>query len=243
MSEGDKVFEDNTQYRSLVGGLLYVASWCRPDIMYSVISLAQHQQSPTQLHWAYAKQVLCYLKTTASLGLVYSALRADSVAKRLCPSLRSDALYGFADASYAEDAGRKSHSGHVFFYGSGPPSSRQTVVARSSCEAEIVALDAASTEALWLRDILDAVLGGGKGSQPVVMFEDNQSAMMFSSKVENDSNRTKHIGVRYFHLKELVHAGTLTLVFTPTADQVADCLTKSLDLQAFNRCRSTLLCE
>lgn len=49
---------NNTQYLSLIGGLLYVAVQTRPDIAVSVSILAQKSSCPTQLDWHEAKRVL-----------------------------------------------------------------------------------------------------------------------------------------------------------------------------------------
>lgn len=242
--ENDTVFEDNTLYRALIGGLLYVASWARPDIMYSVISMARYQSKPTQAHWHLAKQVLRYLKTTASLALTYSALRSDSVAKRLKPTLAGDTLYGYVDANWGEDLEtRRSQSGYVFMYGNGLlswRSSLQSLTALSSTEAEIVAMSEAVRGAIVLRRVVCEVLGVSAKKRPLVLFEDNQSTIKYAGKLEFDE-RTKHIPIRHAFVKDHVVAGSVELVYTPTADQVADCFTKSLARPALERCRASLL--
>ena len=58
--EGGTPLGPRTPYRILVGSLLHVATWARPDVSFAVAQLARFQQQPTQLHWDAAKQVLRY---------------------------------------------------------------------------------------------------------------------------------------------------------------------------------------
>ena len=57
------IHADNLQcaYQSIVGSLLYLAAWTRPDIAYSVVALAQWNKAPTRSTMMAAKGVLCYL--------------------------------------------------------------------------------------------------------------------------------------------------------------------------------------
>jgi hypothetical protein len=63
-------------YRAVVGSLLYIATWTRPDIAFAVSQVARFQVSPGYVHWTAAKQILRYLKATKDLQLCYSANRA-----------------------------------------------------------------------------------------------------------------------------------------------------------------------
>eukprot|EP00048_Salpingoeca_helianthica_P013920 m.211283 g.211283 ORF g.211283 m.211283 type:complete len:273 (+) comp15559_c3_seq2:760-1578(+) len=218
-------------YRALVGGVLHLARFLRPDVAFAVTQLARYQKAPTALHWDMGKHVLRYLKGTSTLGIVYQSLvREQSVAAQLVPTLGELQLYGFVDASWAEDPTRRSQSAYVFMLGNAAVSWRsklQSIVATSSCEAEYVALSAAVKEALYLRSLLADVLSAPR--QSVVLLEDNQSCIKFAHNVENVSDRTKHIDIRYHHVKDHVHKGDVTLTYVPTEHQAADGLTKSLD--------------
>ncbi len=242
----DKAFKDNTVYRALIGGLLYVASWARPDIMFAVISLARYQADPSERHWQLAKHVLQYLKGTSHLSLIYAGLRGDSVAKCLKKDLAADTLYGFVDASWGEDLQtRHSQSGYVLMYGGGLlywRSALQKLTALSSTEAEIIAMSQAVQDALSLRKVLADVVGDSVLNQPIVLFEDNQPAIKYASKLEYDK-RTKHIPIKRAFVKDHVVEGDVQLVYTPTAEQVADCLTKCMPRPSLEHCRKSLLSE
>ena len=77
-------------------------------------------------------------------------------------------LVGYADADWAGDTDtRRSTSGYTFRIGDATvswSSKRQASVARSSTEAEYVALSNASQEAIWLRKLLSDVGFGYEGA-------------------------------------------------------------------------------
>jgi len=47
--------------------------------------------------------------------------------------------------------------------------------------------------------------------------------------------RTKHIGVRYHFIREKIEDGEIRVEYIPTADQVADVLTKALAREKHER--------
>ena len=51
-------------YQCIVGSLLYIASWTRPNISYAVVALAQWNSAPTRAMLLAAKGVLRYLGGT-----------------------------------------------------------------------------------------------------------------------------------------------------------------------------------
>ncbi len=104
-------------------------------------------------------------------------------------------------------------------------SRRQPTVALSSCEAEYMALAAATQEALYLTQLLNDFKPHNNPMDPVVIFEDNQGAI---SLVDNPINhaRTKHINIRFHFIREQVLKNFIKIKYLPTADMVADCLTK-----------------
>jgi hypothetical protein len=61
---------DVTEYRALVGKLLYLTS-TRPDIAFPVQQLSQFLDSPTATHFKAAHKVLRYLKGNPGTGLFF----------------------------------------------------------------------------------------------------------------------------------------------------------------------------
>lgn len=65
------IFDDKRSYRELIGSLLYVANFTRPEGSSIVSTLLQYLDCPRQIHWREALHVLQYLKGTLNHGLHY----------------------------------------------------------------------------------------------------------------------------------------------------------------------------
>jgi hypothetical protein len=221
-------------YRALIGSLNYLATLLRPDIGYAVSLLARFQNRPSLQHWDTAKTVLRYLKSTQRQGLLYSAQPATvNVTDGGVPEQTRrppDEMFGYADASWAEDPEhRRSQTGYIFMLANAAidwRSSRQTVVALSSTEAEYLSLSAATREALYLRNLMSVLTD--TPPRPVVILEDNQSTIKLAHK-QLSSDRTKHIDIRHHFVKHYVSTGVISLLYVPTEFQAADCLTKPVN--------------
>lgn len=57
------------RYRRLIGRLIYLTI-TRPELAYSVHTLAQFMTRPTVAHWDAAIQVVRYLKSSSSQGIL-----------------------------------------------------------------------------------------------------------------------------------------------------------------------------
>ena len=69
--EGSLAF-DAAFYRSIVGALQYL-TLTRPDLQYAVQQVCLHMHSPRDSHWTLVKRILCYIRSTMSLGLTLMA--------------------------------------------------------------------------------------------------------------------------------------------------------------------------
>ncbi|XP_039046072.1 uncharacterized mitochondrial protein AtMg00810-like [Hibiscus syriacus] len=94
---------DAREFRSLVGGLLYVCH-TRPDIAFSVNKVAQFMHAPREQHMFAAKHILRYLGGTLDYGLGF-------VPGKLHISAFSDADWG----GCVDD--RRSKFGYCVFVG------------------------------------------------------------------------------------------------------------------------------
>ena len=215
--DGQPLNKEQTEtYRSYVMQSAWVATQTRPDIAFTVNTLAQHMQSPNQSDLNGLTHLFRYLRGTFDWGLVLS-----------CDNTPME-LKGYADASYAEEKGRKSRSGYavmvddcvISWY-----SKKQTVVALSSTEAEYVALSEIAKELLWMRELCNEI------KQPFIdatqIFEDNKSAIAIA-KDPVHHGRVKHIQVKVHFFRDHLKKGHLSLDYIPTGDQIADLLTKAL---------------
>lgn len=225
---------DATYFRSLVGCLQYL-TFTRPDIAYSVNSICQFLQSPTEDHLIAAKRILRYVKGTMNLGLFYSKNTS------LADVLQTD-IQAFCDADWAGDPNdRKSTTGFVVLVNNAPISwcsKKQHAVSRSSTEAEYRSMADATSEIQWLITLLKD-LGIQLAHTPVLLC-DNVSALALASNPVHHS-KLKHVEVDVHFTREKVKAGTLQVQFVPTHDQLADIFTKGLCLPQHDHFCSSLM--
>lgn len=218
---------DGSYYRQLVGSMMYLTA-TRPDIMYAVSLISRYLSKPTELHLLAAKRILRYLQGTSGFGLLYK-------------KEGNKELIGFTDSDYAGDVDdRKSTSGYAFLLSSAAvawSSRKQPIVALSTTEAEYVAAAACSTQAVWMKRVLEKL--GYEGNASTVIFCDNSSTIKLAMNPVLHG-RSKHIQVRFHFLRNLANDGVVTLRHCGTHDQVADVFTKPLKLESFQRMREQL---
>ena len=212
------------RYQSLVGALLYVTVNTRPDVAYSVGMLCRAMSCPTAETMAGAERVLHYLHRHRHVGLRYTPDQGD--------------LRGMTDSDWAT---KHSISGFVFTYSSAAVSwgsKKQTSIALSSTEAEIMAASEGAKEAIYLSRFFDEL--GAPVSGPVEMAVDNQSAIAVSYNPEHHA-RVKHIDRRHFYVREAVEEGLIRVPYVATADNMADLFTKPLPARIFFPMRDRIM--
>jgi hypothetical protein len=182
---------DPTEYRSLVGSLRYLVN-TRPDLAFSVGYVSRYMEEPHEDHLVAVKQILRYIAGTSGVGVFYPKKKEDSAE-----------LMGYSDSDLTGDLdNRKSTSGVLFFLGKSPvswQSTKQRVVALSSCEAEYIAAATAACQGVWLARLLSEL----KDSEVrvLVLRVDNMSTIsLIKTPVHHD--RSKHIDVRYHLIRE-----------------------------------------
>ncbi|CAI5479282.1 unnamed protein product [Closterium sp. Yama58-4] len=218
---------DIRDYQRKLGCLLFAALTCGPDLSYSASQLATYLKKPEAEHMAELDRALHYLVSTLTIGLTYHK-NATTTPK----------LIGYVDADHAGDSdNRRSRTGYIYrFEPIGPiswQSSKQELIALSSAEAEYIALCSATKEGLYLRKLLEEAKLAQLPS--FSLFCDNQSAIRIANK-SGFANRTKHIALRYFFVKDEIEKGRLELSYCPTSEMAADYLTKKLGKQKFEYC-------
>jgi hypothetical protein len=208
---------DATAYRRIIGGLRYLVH-TRPELAFAVGYLSRFMEAPHEEHMVAVKRVLRYVAGTRTHGLYYTR-REEGRAR----------LTGFSDADMAGDVDtRKSTTGIVFFLGGNIitwQSSKQKVVALSSCEAEYIAAATAACQGVWLARLVTDMAGVEPGVPELKV--DNQSAIALSKNpVHHD--RSKHIDTRFHYIRECIDENRIVLGHVSTEEQLADILTKAL---------------
>ncbi|KAE8674537.1 hypothetical protein F3Y22_tig00111745pilonHSYRG00059 [Hibiscus syriacus] len=160
-----------------------------------------------------------YASVVGSLMFAMICTRPDiaqvvGVVSRYMTNPGKRALEYYSD--YAEDLDKsKSTTGYVFKIAGGAVSwvsKLQSVVATSTTEAEYVAATQASKEAIWLKMLLEEL---------------------------GHNQETKHIRVQYHFIREKVEEGTVDMQKIHTKDNIADFMTKAINVDKFTWCRSS----
>ena len=128
-------------YMTVVGALLWLASFTRPDLTYAASVLARFVSNPASAHYTAMQRVLSYLHGTRALSLVLSPTVAPS-------------LEVFTDADWST---RFSTSGCVILFRGCPihwHTRLQRSVSHSTAESEYIAASAAAREGCFVRDLL-----------------------------------------------------------------------------------------
>ena len=73
------------------------------------------------------------------------------------------------------------------------------------------------------------------------MYQDNTSTITMAKNGKSCSDRTKHIKLRYFFVKQFIDSGEFSVTHCPTEIMTADVLTKPLQGKLFREMRDRLL--
>ncbi|KAK2408198.1 hypothetical protein QL285_043729 [Trifolium repens] len=206
-----------SEYASIIGSLRYVTDCTRPDIAYAVGQLCRFTSRPGNEHWQAINRVMRYLKKTMNLGLHYQIFPA--------------VLEGYNDADWntlSDDS--KATSGFIFSIAGGAvswKSKKQTILAQSTMESEMIALATASEEASWLRCLLSEIPLWEKPMPAVLIHCDSTAAI---AKIENRYYNGKRRQIRRKHstVRDLLTKGAVRVDHVRTDDNLADPLTKGL---------------
>ena len=195
-------------------------------------------QAPGEIHIQGLKKGLRYLRGRLDEQLVYDFRRQPA----------RGGLYGFFDASHADDIDtRKSTIAYVFFYAGCAISWKtklHSFVTTSTNHSELVAAAMAAREAkfLWrFSGALDPPAQAPRGVPVSVDLFTDSMAVVALSRNSVSSSATKHIEIADFFVRELVERGVVTVAHVPTESMVADVLTKPLSKLKFFRFMGIIL--
>ncbi|KAJ3699854.1 hypothetical protein LUZ61_003559 [Rhynchospora tenuis] len=209
------------RYRRLVGRLIYLTI-TRPELSYSVHTLAQFMHEPLEAHYDAALRVMRYLKGNPGQGVL---LCADSKLQ----------LNGYCDSDWAScPTTRRSLTGYFVMLGGSPISwktKKQPTVSRSSAEAEYRSMANATCELVWLKSFLNSL--GVTHEMPMNLYCDSQAALHIATNPVFHE-RTKHIELDCHFVRDRVKDGCVATQYVRSSEQLADIFTKALGRQQFH---------
>src|SRR3954467_11397913 len=209
---------DQLRYSQVIGPLMYLACATRPDISYVECKLSRFVSNPGDEHWHAVGRFMRYLKGTASYGVHYTGY----------PRV----LEGYSVANWISDADEsKATSGYVFTLGGGAvswKSCEQTILTRSTMEAELTALDTATVEAEWLRELLMDLPVVEKPIHAIPMNCDNQTVIIKVNSSKDNMKSSRHVKRRLKSVRKMRNSGVIALDYIQTSKNLADPFTKGL---------------
>jgi len=209
--------EQAAKFRSVVGRLFWIIPE-RPDLAYAVKEMARQVSQPKVHHRIQLKRILRYLKQTLNLELWLSV------------GEKPDAfdVVSTVDANVASGENRRSTSGGLLRVGGWLVetwSRTQPVVALSSCEAELLALNVGAAEGKFIQSLMAEI-----GLVTSLTVESDAGACLAVVR-RLGAGRMRHIDVRQLWLQSEVQAKRVMVRKISTEQNPADVLTKAVTPQ------------
>jgi len=171
---------EKERQQRLVGRLIYL-SLTRPDIAYAVSLISQYMHSPIKRHMNAIFHVLRYLKGTLGKGLMFK-------------KTKDRGIEGFIDADWVgslEDS--KSTTGYYTKVWENVVtwrSKKQSVLSRSSAEAEFRAIAQGICEVIWLERLMGDLRI--PLTQPTRVYNDSKSAIsIVKNPIQHDAYKDR----------------------------------------------------
>ena len=126
---------------------------------------------------------------------------------------------------------RKSTSESLFIYNGGAvswKSSKQTVIADSTMEAEYIAASKVTKKVFWYKKFIAEL--GVMSSDAIPLYCDNNGTIALA-KEPKSHQKSKHIERRFHLIRDYLEKGYVEVKRVDSTDNVANPLTKPLDQQ------------
>src|SRR6266536_670559 len=121
---------------------------------------------------------------------------------------------GYVDGSFDTDPDDyNSQTGYVFILNGGAVSwcsSKQSVMAGSTCEAEYIATSEAAHEGVWMKEFISDLGVIPSASGPMKIFCENTGEIALA-KESRFHKTTKHIKIRFNSIREKVKGGDIEI--------------------------------
>ena len=195
-----------TLFRQKIGDIRYIADSTRPDIFHATNRLAAVMHNPTNTHLHQMKWLHRYLKHTLLHGILFKPQ----------PTRPTHTLQTYSDADYANSPDRKSYTGVVHMYCGAPiswTSSKRSVVALSTCEAEYLAALTAIQQTNWLRRLIPNSLS--ILTKPTPLHIDNTASIQITNNTA-PIKRRELIDIRHHQLHANLSNGTISIHHIPS---------------------------
>ena len=182
---------------------LFAAKRGRPDRGTPISVLSTRVRKPNTNNWDKLVRMMQYIKRTKDEILT---LWADSL----------HVIKWYVDSSFAVHPDFKSHSGAVMTMGEGAiqsASSKQKLNTRSSCEAELIAVDDMAHRILWSKLFMEAQ---GYRINKNILYQDNKSTIILHNNGRKSvGKRSRALNIRYFFIADQCEKGNIEVQYCP----------------------------
>jgi hypothetical protein len=210
--------------------LLFVTNRARPDVQLPISFLSSRVTCADEDDWRKLKRMLQYLNGTIDMPLTLS-IDNISVVKTWV-----DAAYGVHNDNMRSQTGGTIMMGKGTLYSK---SAKQKINTKSSTEAELVGASDFLPQTIWTTNFIEAQ---GYTVDNSDFYQDNTSAMrMERNGRQSAGQRSRHINIRYFFIKDRIANGEINLIHCPTAKMIADYFTKPLQGALFVKFRDLVM--
>ena len=208
---------EKTKYQKLVGSLLHLSRFTRPDIAFAVNVASRYASNPSIQHFEIIERIFRYLKGTQESKLCFKALKENPLE-----------IQAFSDSDYAMNPDDRTSTSGLIILLSGCPihwaSKKQRSVCLSAAEAEYVALSEAARDCLG---IVNKLKEWKFQMKTPVIFCDSTSAVQIATQ-PSDLSRTRHLEIRHHFIRQALNEYKFQLERVGTAENLADIFTKGL---------------
>ena len=201
----------------------------RFDIMNATRECSKHMMEATSVHEKALDRLMDYLVHTKNKGFILQ----PNTQWNGDPEFEFT-ICGKSDSDYAKDLdSRKSVSGGVVYLNGAAVSCKsqgQKIVAQSTTEAELYAVNMVAQDMLYVKRLLESL--ELRVQLPMLLYCDNKGCV---DLINNFScgGRTRHVEARYLALRELKNI--LKVVWISGDQNEADVFTKNLQGPLFNQ--------
>ena len=202
-------------YRSLLGSLMYLLK-TRADLVAPVQGLARFAHCYTEQHWDALLHIMRYLKREPRLGLRYSVRGEHDLT-----------LIAYTDGNNAQEGTGRSTSGSVMMLCNAAVDFRNQKQPFRTCSSTGSEIIAANATLMLVEDYRDILYELGFHQTPTVLFCDNK-ATITRTLYPRTGPQGRNIGARQDVLIERQKLGIIDIQYIPTAENLADPLSKSV---------------
>lgn len=205
------------RYQRKIGSILFAAVSTRPDVAFATSRLARFLANPSQQHHDAADRVLIYLQETRTLALRFGG---------------ADDLVTASDASFADNSidRRSSQAFAMKLFGGliGWRASKQDTVTTSTTEAELLSLAQAAKETLFVSRLLKELSVKLDDKSIKIECDNKQTINLVTAEIATLRTKLRHVDIHNHWLRQEVSTGRIRVEYTPSAEMMADGLTKAL---------------